>query len=235
MKNKIRDIGNIKIKDLPESVIIDNVIDESPAEHIFRFIRDNKLKPGDKLPRHKELSKALKLGPRVLREALSILEHCGVLYTQSKAGTIINDPKPENLENSLRWHLEFSGYELSDMIRARASIESAAAYEAALYRSNKDILAILIALEELEEKAKKRANDVEEELKFHLTILKATHNPVMDIFSKLIIANIRKTSGNAAFEASNTKKANKEHKLIYQAIKNKHAIKAFKLMHSHII
>ncbi len=208
---------------------------DTPAERIFRFIRKANLQPGDKLPVREKLANTLNLGPRVLREALSILEHCGIIRTQSKAGTIITNPNPEKLENPLRWHLELTGYKLDDIIRTRASIEAICAYEAAQYRTHRDLLAILIALEELEEKAKAKQNDLEEELKFHLAILNATHNPVMAIFNKLIIANIRKTCGNSAFETTNAKKANLEHRQIYEAIKNKHSIKAMKIMHAHIL
>ncbi len=225
------------IIDVMNNALKNNIVttEEAPAERIFRFIRYSNLKPGNKLPIREHLSEKLGLGPRVLREALSVLEYCGVIRTQSKAGTIITNPDTEKLETLLRWHLEFSGYELSDMIRARASIEAISAYEAAIHRTNRDLLVILVALEELEEKEEAKENDIEEEMEFHLSVLKATHNPVMTIFSKLISTNIRKTCGNSAFEASNAKKANNEHRQIYQAIKNKCSVKAMKLMHTHIL
>ncbi len=216
--------------------IVDNITSETdaPVEQVFRFIQKSNLKPGDKLPVRDELSEMLGIGPRVLREALSVLEHQGIIRTQSKAGTIIANPSAERLESPFRWYLEFAGYELEDMIRARASIEATSAYEAAKCRTNKDLLKILTALEELEEKAKLKQNDAEEELRFHLAILEAMHNPVMMIFNRLIIANIRKTCGSSAFENTNAKRSNAEHRKIYDAIKNRHSIKAMKLMHSHI-
>ncbi len=221
---------------------MNNIIDDSnripndtPAEKVFRFIRESDLQPGSQLPVREKLGERLGLGPRVLREALSVLEHQGVIRTKSKAGTIVDEPSAGRLESPLRWYLEFSGYEPADMVRARAGIEGAAAYEAAKTRTARDLLVILDALEELENRQKHKENDTREELEFHLAILSATHNPVMMIFDKLIITNIEKTCGESVFEGKKAKKSNRQHRKIYHAIENKLPPQAMELMYSHIL
>ena len=47
----------------------------SVAAQVRDFIRRRKLAPGDRLPTHGELSTQLGIGPRRLREGLSVLEH----------------------------------------------------------------------------------------------------------------------------------------------------------------
>ncbi len=207
---------------------------ENAVDRIYQYIKDSGLEPGDKLPIRPALSKALGLGPRVLREALTVLEHQGVIRTQSKAGTLIAEPSAERLEVPFRWYLESGGYESSEMIRARACLEAAAAFEAARQRTARDLLVILDAIEQLEGRQEKGESDLEEELQFHLAILSATHNPVMMTFQKLVVINIHKTCEGASFDNETTRSSNQEHRQLLDAIENKDALKAFELMYAHI-
>lgn len=221
MKNKKHDMNN------SETI--------SPVEKVFRFIRESNLKPGEQLPVREKLSEILGIGPRVLREALSVLEYQGVIHTRSKAGTIVAEPSATKLESPLRWYLESNGYEPEDMLKARACIEGAASYEAAKSHTARDLLVILDALEQLEKQQELEQEDEQQELDFHLAILSATHNPVMMIFDKLIITNIQKTHGQSVFENTVAEKSNREHREIYHAIENSRPVQAMELMYSHIL
>src|SRR4030042_2296117 len=59
-----------------------NRVSHQVAEQIKNLILGGKLKPGDKLPSERELSKVIGVGRLSLREGLRILESSGMLQTR---------------------------------------------------------------------------------------------------------------------------------------------------------
>jgi len=163
------------------------------AGKIRRFIVDQSLKPGDKLPTHDHLSQKLGIGIRRLREGLGILEQHGMIKRNRKAGTMVTEPTLKSLSDPLEWNLENMGYTYADLVKARAGIESAAAAQAARERKARDILIMLDALERIQELQQQNKPDEEAEEAFHTGILQATHNPVFMIFGKLIHAQLHQS------------------------------------------
>jgi len=163
---------------------INNVV--QVAGRIRQFISDRSLKPGDRLPTHDDLSQELGIGLRRLREGLGVLEQHGVIKRNRKAGTMVAQPSLEALTDPLEWNLENMGYTYTDLVKARAGIESAAAAQAARERKARDILVMLDALEQIHDLQQQNKPDDEAEEAFHTGILQATHNPVFMIFGKLI-------------------------------------------------
>ena len=156
------------------------------ARRIRQYILRHRLKPGDQLPTHDELSQRLKVGPRRLREGLSILMYQGIVETRNKGGTIVRRPSFKTLSEPIGWHLDATGYRFEDLVSARAHLEGGAAAEAAQKRTARDLLAILDALEQLEARAGDPKGDGEEDAAFHLAIVQATHNAVMVTFGQLV-------------------------------------------------
>ena len=61
-------------------------------EKLLEFFRFNKMKPGDSIPREKELSDALGVSRSVLREALSRLRMLGLIESRTRQGMILREP-----------------------------------------------------------------------------------------------------------------------------------------------
>ena len=204
------------------------------AGEIRNYIRRNRLKPGDKLPVQSELGERLNIGLRRLREGMSILEYQGFVETRNKAGTIVRHPTAKNLSEPIAWHLDVAGYEFGDLVRARACMESGAAAEAARNRTARDLLVILDALERLESPETDETDNFDEEEAFHLAILKATHNRVIETFGQLVrlqFTQVRKTSHYDGPSAT----SNKEHRQIYEAVERRDAVAARELMVAHVM
>lgn len=202
------------------------------AEQVGEWIRQRKLAPGDRLPTHGELSAQLGIGPRRLREGLSVLEHQGVLETRNKGGTIVRRPPIEALTAPIGWCLDAEPYALEDLVRARAHLESGAAAEAATRRTARDLLAILDALEQLESRTSARQDDRREEEAFHLAILQATHNAVLATFGQLIRLQIHRVGGHPS--PRRREAYTSEHRAIYAAIERQDGTAARELMFAHI-
>jgi GntR family transcriptional repressor for pyruvate dehydrogenase complex len=204
----------------------------SVAEQVRVWIRQRGLAPGDRLPTHGELCSQLGIGPRRLREGLSVLEHQGVLETRNKAGTLVRRPPVEALTEPIGWCLDAESYVMEDLVRARAHLESGAAAEAATRRTPRDLLEILDALEQLERCTSARQDDRRQEEALHLAILQATHNAVLATFGQLIRLQIGRVAGRPSRQRREA--YTNEHRAIYEAIERRDATAARELMFAHI-
>jgi DNA-binding FadR family transcriptional regulator len=205
------------------------------AKRIRQYILRHHLQPGDQLPTHDVLSRQLKVGPRRLREGLSILRHQGILETRNKGGTLVRRPSLASLNEPIRWHLDTAGFQLQDLVIARAWLESGAASEAAQKRSARDLLKILDALEQLEALIDARQTDWPEDVSFHLSVMEAGHNPVMLTFGQLVRLNFREQDAAKPPTAEWRRAFNKEHRAIYEAVERQDAPAARDLMFAHIV
>jgi len=204
------------------------------ANRIKQYIVRHKLNPGDQLPTHEELSKRLKVGRCRLREGLSILRHQGILETRNKAGTIVRCPTINTLNEPIRWHLNATGCRLTDLVAARAWLESGAAAEAAEHRTARDLLQILDQLEQLEALIETDRSDWPEDEAFHLAIMEATHNSVMVTFGQLARLNFQEQDVAKPPTSAWRREFNRQHRAIYEAIERHETEAARTLMYAHI-
>lgn len=209
--------------------------DRSTVTRLYDYIVKQGFEPGDKLPVRSELERKTGIGPRRLREALSVLEHQGVLETRNKGGTIVRRSPPEKLAEPVYWCLDAQGATDEDLLRSRACLEGSAAFEAARRKTARDLLHILDALEQLEVRQRQKQPDWEEERIFHLAILQATHNPVMLMFERIITLNMERNRAAGLGEGEDMTESNRRHRAIFEAIQAGDSPRAMTLMYEHIV
>lgn len=61
------------------------------ADSIYRYIRNNELKPGDRLPSERSMAESLEISRNSLREALRLLEARGLLQVKTGKGVFLNN------------------------------------------------------------------------------------------------------------------------------------------------
>lgn len=66
------------------------------SDTIYNYIRLNELKPGDKLPSEREMSKMLETSRNSIREALRILENRGIIIVRMGKGVFISNTYGQN-------------------------------------------------------------------------------------------------------------------------------------------
>ena len=62
----------------------------SSSKKILKYIEENKLKRGDRLPAETELAETLQIGRLTLREAMNALKQEGVIYSIQGKGTFVS-------------------------------------------------------------------------------------------------------------------------------------------------
>ena len=200
------------------------------------YIREKGYAPGDQLPKQQELCEELSIGIRRLREGLNILQEQGWIETRKKGGTVICQPDIRNLYQTVHTHLQFKGYTQEELIEARAIFESAAVKETAIKRTAKDLLKILETIERMETLQQQNQVDETADQDFHLTLLEATHNPVIEVFGTLIVHTFFPKIKGQFFASDETRKVTlKEHKEIFEAVQQQDAALASTLLYDHIM
>jgi len=210
---------------------------ESTLEVIVQQIKDQIkkgiLKPGEKLPSERKLADLLGLSRASVREAIQALAFSGYLEVIQGKGTCVLEMSTK-YDEIVNFFSEFSDYSLDYLMEARIMLEGEFARLAALNASQEEIDLIEKIFKEIEN-SKDLNSFVVKDLEFHLTIAKATHNPIMNGLMKIIgemlyneTEKIIKMSKDTRINTIETTRN------LVQAIKQRNAEQAKELMSEHI-
>jgi DNA-binding FadR family transcriptional regulator len=158
------------------------LIDQT-AQRLKKYIEENKLSSGDKLPNEYELSKILNVGRNTVREAVRHLVSRNILATRQGAGTfvsentgIVEDPFGFSFTNN-------QDKLVKDLMEIRIMIEPQIAALAAQNSSHENIEHLEKLCRDIEEAIKNKADFSKEDELFHSYLGKCSGN---DVISKLI-------------------------------------------------
>lgn len=151
------------------------------SERLTALIRQDGLRPGDRLPAERRLAERLKISRSSLREVLQGFVQSGVLSTRAGSGHYLQTP-PLLLnklpttdlldKNPSCWH---------DIMEIRRVLEAQAAYQAALRATDADRAKLTThsALMGRTHEAKTPQDDAKADATLHLLIAEASHNLVL--------------------------------------------------------
>jgi len=196
-------------------------------------IKKGILKPGEKLPSERELADQLGVSRASFREAIQALAFSGYLEVIQGKGTYILEMATQ-YDKIVNFFSEFSNYSLDYLMEARIMLEGEFARLAALNASQEEIDVIERVFNEIAS-SKDLNTFFVKDLEFHLTIAKATHNPIMNglmkIIGEMLYKETRKIIEISKDTRENTIETTRE---LVQAIKKRNAEQARELMSKHI-
>ena len=211
------------------------------VEQICRLIKEDTLKPGDKLPSERLLIEKLGVSRPSVREALAVLDILGIVETKGGKGNFIADRA--NLSSYKKRLKELSIEESSfELLQARELIEPEIAGLAAENATPKDIKVIQQSLEQ-EAKGAKRviefSAELDRSLDFHLNVARATHNKILVETARYLINSLRgrlwmKLRESFWKEGNRPQTYFKEHTHILEAIEKKNKESARERMCQHL-
>lgn len=139
------------------------------------------LRPAERLPSERELSERMKVSRPSLREALSELQHRGLLVSKAGAGVFVADVLGSAFSPALVTLFATHDDAVFDYISFRRDMEGLAAERAAHFGSDTDLAVINTIFEKMEAAHTKRnpAEEAQLDAEFHLAIIEASHNVVM--------------------------------------------------------
>ena len=136
-----------------------NKISEHIIEQIRKTIFEGELKPGDKLPSEKELTKNFKVSKATLREAMRSLEVLGFLEIKKgvSGGAFVTEVDMKTARDSFINFLHFKNLSLDNLTEVRLILESHVAETVAQTITDEDLNRLKKLIEESEDVLK---NDI---------------------------------------------------------------------------
>ena len=203
------------------------------VQQIKNQIKKGILKPGEKLPSERELASLLGISRASVREAIKALSFSGYLEVIQGKGTYVLEIATQ-YDEIVNFFSEFSNYSLDYLMEARIMLEGEFARLAAANASQKEIDVIERVFNEICN-SKDTNTFFVKDLQFHLTIAKATHNPIMNGLMKIIVEMLYKETQKIIKISEDTRENTIETtRNLVQAIKQRDAEKAKELMSEHI-
>lgn len=192
------------------------------VETIKRFIVQEDLASGAQLPSERELSEALTVSRNIVREALSALVAQGIVVKQAGRGNFVGEYDQKQLMTSLPLMLGERSQSLVTFQEARAALEVGAVGLIVERITPEEIVELQTLIELQEQHYRDGKSAIKEDIDFHLTLLKVTHNQVIQEMSPLVIEVFRRT----LVEAPSSLRANpariiREHHAIVDAIRKR--------------
>lgn len=201
-------------------------------QEIKKYIIDQQLKAGDKLPTERKFTEMYGVSRSVVREALSYLENTGVVTTTQGKGAFINESNIENLLNSFFFLWQVNDGKIQDILSLRIIFETSAMEE--IIRHNfTDELTELKQMVEDSKNSKSPEEFREADISFHKQLLKATKNQLFIQMTNMITSYFFETE-YIEMTMEEYKKATAEHEKIVEALINGKAEQAKSLLTRHI-
>ncbi len=173
-------------------------LSDTITEQIENLIAGGKLKPGDRLPAERDLSRQLDVSRPSLREALLVLESRGLLQARRGGGFNVTDVTAPTITDPLVHLLQRHPETVDDILELRHGLECVAAEFAALRATDADAK----RLRELVRQMTRRRGeidpleDTDRDVDFHMAVAEASHNVALvhvmrGIFNLMRISMLR--------------------------------------------
>lgn len=206
---------------------------EMVSESIVNIIRENELRPGDRLPNEFELAEKLNVGRSTVREGIKALVSRNILEVRRGTGTFISS-KSGVADDPLGLSLIKDRFKLAeDLLQVRFMIEPEIAAIAADKAKDEDIKILESLCDEVEELILCKSNHRQKDIEFHTEIARISQNQVVTtlvpIIDKSIEIFIELTKSALEKETIET------HRDITEAIKNHDAKAAYDATYLHLV
>ena len=141
------------------------------AERLRQRIAEGSLRPGERLPGHRELAQQFSVSVGSLREAISMLVGDGLIETRAGLGTFVSEGGSLSVGAPL-----LDRVQIEELIEARLVLESELSALAARRASEEEIAELRAIVARMEAAAVQPQRFLEADVEFHLTLARATHN-----------------------------------------------------------
>mgnify|MGYP005836915105 FL=1 len=224
-------------ENITEGLGLKPVRKERVSRQVFDQLKEQIVKgqwpAGTKLPSEHELSKQLNVSRVSVRAALQMLVALGLLETRHGEGTFVRQLSGDIYLNALFPLLALSQTNIFDVLEYRRVMDPGVVVLATERASAEDLAELERIYHHMEESREDYKAFAHADLDFHLTITKATKNPIF-IKVNTIIRDILNASMEGIVRALGIRDGLHYHRQILQALQNRDASKAEQLMREHV-
>lgn len=160
---------------------------DSIARALIRFIAENGLRGGDRLPTERDLAGMVGVSRLALREALCMLKGLGIVEPKHGRGIFVRHVDISTVFTMLSPLLRTQvDVQVSDILDVRAHLESSIAECAAAHHTEDNLQALGEHLAGMQHNRQNRTAFMEHDMAFHEELARSTGNPIFHIFMAAI-------------------------------------------------
>jgi DNA-binding FadR family transcriptional regulator len=187
------------------------------ADQVLQLIDSGEFAVNTRLPSERDLAEQFKVSRPSVREALIALEVMGLVQIKMGSGVYVCKASPRKPRAPVK---EFAPFEL---IQARALIEAEIAAQAAIHRTDAQLLELEQRLQDMSAQSAQQKNPLASDREFHAVLARATGNQVLaSLVEQLFDARMGVLFSRLAnyFDTQATwEQAIKEHRAVLRAVK----------------
>src|SRR5688572_6179701 len=208
---------------------------EQVVARVYEMIKREELKPGDRLPPERELSKQLGISRPSLRAGLGSLISMGVLQSRQGAGTFLVDGPPALDSEPLRLLAQLHGFSFEHMFETRLILEVGAAGLAAERATGEQLATMSEQIADMFAALKDPQQFLVHDVAFHRAVAAASGNPTLATLVEMVSAILYERRRETIERAHDFNEALELHRRIYRAIRARKPEEARETMQEHII
>lgn len=211
-------------------------IAEASANALIRYIADNGLKAGDRLPSERELVEMTGISRLPLREGLSMLRGLGIVEAYQGKGVFVKPLDVAAVFRTLSPLLKTqTNVDVEDIFAVRLPIEGSIAESAASHRTDENLDALEAALEGMRlNYVDDRPSYIEHDMAFHQELAKSTGNQIFHVVLASLTDLLAEVQTMYRDSAEYRELAIEEHERILDAVRQGNAEQAGAAMQEHI-
>lgn len=206
------------------------------AEHLQHLISSGELAVGESFPAERDLMVQYDVSRATVREALRMLGAKGLLEVRRgrRGGSYVKAPDGENVKSTLDLFIQGHGIRFVDLLAVREAIEPVAAGQAARFRTDDDLTLIEKALDEADAVVEDIARFSEQNVIWHMSIVRASHNPLFQSFMASISSALYSATSREEFDLETRLVVSRSHRRIFEAIRDRDEAAARRRMLRHV-
>lgn len=208
-------------------------------EQIKALMVKGELSHGDKLLTENELAERFQVSRTSVREALAALSLTGILEIRQGGGIYVKANPSNAIIEPLTFILLLEKDKLQNILEVRKALEVEAAGLAAMRRKEDDLEIMKELIKKMEEDLPEAKNSEALDLKFHLTLAKASDNPLLDRMMNTVqeimgqTLQVTRALWMSATEGTSSRLF-EDHRSIYEMIRDQNADMARRLTYEHL-
>jgi len=202
--------------------IPNRALSDTVAQQLLAQIDKGTFARGGKLPTEAVLSQEFGVSRTVIREAISRLKNEGVVEPRQGSGVYVSAHgaiRPLRID----YAEAMEGGSVLQILAVRRAIEAEVAAEAAMRRTDADMMAIDAALKKIDEAVAEGRDGVAEDVAFHRAIAAVTGNPyflqTLSFLNQYLEAGTVVTRRNESLREDFSRQVRDEHAAIAAAIR----------------
>lgn len=207
---------------------------EKIIDQVKIYIIENSLQPGDKLPTENVLAEMMGVSRSSVREAMKALETMGIVQTRPRTGCVVKEPDMKAVVENLNFRFEVGEVSFEELLEARLIMELAILPIAIERATDEHFEKMKASLQALKKEIEEGETLTKPELAFHIAVYEAAGNRVLEAFGEIIrefFNNRRATEEDVVIRGV---RALKDHRELYEAIRNKDLERAQSIIRRHM-